>query len=255
MSDGPTKDYDRGFNPREYLAQYYSTAELADDDLAIFQFVKETFKWGGRMFSRAIEVGCGPTVHHAFALAPFVCELHLAEYLPGNLDQVKKWLAREQDAHDWDPLLRGVLAVEGGGDNLEARKQLLRRVVTRTLPCDLRRDDPTGAGGDYDLVASFYTAECIGRTTTEWEAYVGRVLALVKPGGEVLFAAVRNSSGYAVLGRTFTVTPVNESDFARVFSDHGFDTTPDTCVGVPITAWVNEGFDSIVLAHGKKRTS
>lgn len=46
----------------------------------------------GRTYDSAIDIGCGPTVHHAFPLAPFIREIHLADYLPANLAEVRLWL-------------------------------------------------------------------------------------------------------------------------------------------------------------------
>ena len=154
-----TADYQNHFHPREYLRQYYSAAALTDDEAAIFRFLNE--KLAGNSFATSLEFGCGPTVHHAFGLLPFVGELHLAEYLEGNRNEVTRWIKADPDAHDWDPQLRGILEIEARGDDLATRIGQLRGRATKVLPCDLFRDPPLDESGTYDLVASFYTAECL----------------------------------------------------------------------------------------------
>jgi len=245
-----TTDYSH-FDPREYLRQYYTLPEVSDDEAAIFRFIAEKFA-GVPVVDCGLEFGCGPTIHHAFGLANAAREWHLAEYLPGNRDEVQKWLTAAADAHDWDPQLRGILEIEGRPAELESRKALLRERVSELLPCNLFRDPPIDEPRGYDLVTSFFTAECLGGTMAEWETYMARILKLVNPGGTALFAALRNASRYSVLGRWFATTPVNEADFARVFAFNGFDESTIDSRGVPITAWAEEGFDSIVLAYVKK---
>lgn len=251
--DAPA-DYDRTFDPADYLRQFYSAAEVPDDEVAMFRGIAETIGAGGRSFPRAVEVGCGQTLHHAFALAPLVGELHLAEYLPGNRAEARKWLDGGPAAHDWDVYFRGVLAAAGDatGSALDGRKRLLREKVTALLPCDLRAPDPLGPAVGYDLVASFYTAEAIGGTLAEWEAMTGRILDLVNPGGTVFIGAMRECRAYMVLDQSFPSTPVNESDFARVLRKHGFDVPGAEIREVPITAWVDEGFSGVCIVCAQR---
>ena len=39
--------------------------------------------------------GVGPTLHHVFLAAPAASEIHLAEYLPTNLQEIERWLMGE----------------------------------------------------------------------------------------------------------------------------------------------------------------
>lgn len=143
--DAPA-DYDRTFDSADYLRQFYSTPEVSDDEAAMFRGIAETIG-RGRSFPCAVEIGCGPTLHHAFALAPLVGELHLAEYLPGNRTEVRKWLDGDPAAHDWDVYFRGVLAAAGDeiGSALDGRKRSSGRRSPRCclVTCGPRtRSDP-----------------------------------------------------------------------------------------------------------------
>jgi len=123
--------YHQAWDPRAYLRQYYTLETLSEDERANAAFLVRWLRQSGRRFRRALEFGCGPTIHHAAFLVPFVEELHLADYLPANLAEVRKWLDAAADAHDWDAQLSGILAMgqaaTGTADPLQRRKADLRR--------------------------------------------------------------------------------------------------------------------------------
>jgi hypothetical protein len=173
-------EYADHFNPREYLRQYYSLPQLAADDADLFRTLCGWLKQTGRVYPTALDVGCGPTIHNSFALAPYADRIDLADYLPANLVEVEKWLRTDPDAHDWKPLFRGVLEHEGTPlDRLEERTQQYRSKVTQLRHCDLRRASPLGEPAQYDLVTSFFCAECVASDRDEWEMIVGRILDMV----------------------------------------------------------------------------
>lgn len=119
------------WDPQEYLKQYYSQDFIPDDEEAIQQRLVAFLKRSDRTFTRAIDVGCGPTVHLHTALAPYVGELHLADYLPDNLCAVERWLRDTPDAHNWDLKIKHVLELENdypvSQSAIEVRKQLMRQ--------------------------------------------------------------------------------------------------------------------------------
>jgi NNMT/PNMT/TEMT family len=216
--------YRRHFDPRAYLQQYYSLPQLAEDDADLMRALTGWLRESGRTYRDAVDVGCGPTIHNTFAIAEYVEHIDLADFLPGNLAEIRKWL-RGEDAHDWDPLFRGVLACDGQGpEKLAARKELYRSCVRELLHCDLRTDEPLGSARTYDLVTSFFFfAECVASTKEQWRAIMERLLKLVRPGGSVFLATVRNCSRYAVLDGWIPATPVVEEDLTAALIGNGFD--------------------------------
>jgi hypothetical protein len=121
------------------------------------------------------------------------------------------------------------------------------------LHCDLLRDDPLGEPAAYDLVTSFFCAECVTADKAEWQQLIARVLGLVRPGGSVFLATCRDCTRYAVLGRWIPTAPVTERDLDAVRRLHGF--APDTIrVDVfPAPDWAGDGFDSICVARAHCR--
>lgn len=66
------------WRPVEYLKEYCDQVEL-DDQLAI-RFQVEFLRRADRMFPRALEYGCGPTLMRAIAAAAYVKSLDMADH-------------------------------------------------------------------------------------------------------------------------------------------------------------------------------
>ncbi len=257
--------YDTHWNPRDYLRQYYSKPEdiAASDEVAIQRFVTRYLRERGHVFERGLDLGCGPTLHHAVPLVPWVRELHLADYLYVNRAEVEKWLVGRPDAHDWDISIRLTLETEATNDvdvnaarkgepiseaAVEARKMQMRSRITTVTACDLRQNDPLGDGMTYDLVTSFYCAECVQGTHSTWREYMRNLLHLVAPGGVFITSALCGATRYAVLGQDFPVTTIGADDLATVFVEEGFDPASLDIQVVSVPEFAAEGFDRILIA-------
>jgi hypothetical protein len=247
--------YESSFDPTAYLRQYYSLPKLAADDETLFRNLCGWLRRTGRIYRNALDIGCGPTIHNSFALAPFAERIDLADYLDANLNEIRKWLECRPDAHDWDNLFRGVLECEETGANeLENRKRLYRSRVANLLHCDLRSADPIGRSDGYELVTSFFCPECVASSKDEWRAMMTEILRLVRPGGAVFFAAIRDAAHYEVLGKRFESTRIVESDYVDMLRTAGFRSDAIAAEAVPAPDWKDDGFDQILLVHATKDT-
>lgn len=239
MTSSPADIYDRLWDSREYLRQYYATPEVADDETANIAFARRQFANADRAFPRAIEVGCGPTLHHAMLLAPYIGRLDLADYVPDNLAEIRKSLDGAPDAHDWSVYLQGM--IEPGGASAEELWALVKARVGELRQMDIRSPQ----AGAYDLVASYYTAECVAGTQDEWRQCLATLAGLVAPGGVLLLGVVRHCRAYNVCGQVFPATYVDERDFATVLPTLGFDADTLVIEVAPVAEWIDQGFDSI----------
>lgn len=250
--------YDQLWNPREYLRQYYSQDFIPDDEEAIYQRLIAYLQGKGRMFARALDFGCGPTVHHLTPLAPWVEEIHLADYLPSNLQEVGKWLRAEPGAHDWDNKIRRGLEIETQGDvseaAIEARKHLLRSKVTALKPCDVRQPQPLGDGTVYDLVLSAYCVDAATDSRDEWRRLMGNLLTPCAQGGTVVLLSARRARRDQVDDKFFPEASVDETDIAAALVAAGFDLLQTQIEAVPTRTWAELTFDSIVIAIATKRS-
>lgn len=247
--------FETEWQPRAYLAEYYSDVE--PDEQRTITFFVDAFRKIAPGQSVLI-FGVGPTLHHVFLAVDKAAEIHLAEYLPANLHEIERWLARDPSAHDWSPFVRYTLQCEGIAAPTESqvveRQELARAKITRLLPADLRQPYCLGAGGadPYGIVISAYCADSVTANLTQWHIFMQRIGALVRPGGMLLTAALRRTRGYRVGGKLFPSADVGEADLRaalELYCDHG-----DLIVEVGDLGALNaKGYASILLAHGRRR--
>jgi NNMT/PNMT/TEMT family len=247
--------FETDWTPRAYLADYYSAVE-PDERRTIAFFVDAMKRCAAG--EPMLVFGVGPTLHHVFLAAGTASELHLADYLPMNLREIERWIARDADAHDWRPFVRYTLACEGRASPTEAdiaqREELTRARIARLLQADIRRADPLGAGGTppYATVISAYCVDSATADRAAWRTYMRRLADLVRPGGTLILAALRRCRGYVVGGRTFPSADVDEHDLraALELCCRPEDISLDVC---ELAGTDSKGYASIVLACGRRR--
>src|SRR5689334_5910567 len=99
------------WRPAEYLQEYCHQVELDDQEAIRFQI--EFLRRAGRIFPRALEYGCGPTLMRAIAAASYVESLDMADHLDVNLRHVRRWASGDPQADDWSRFTEYVLRCEG----------------------------------------------------------------------------------------------------------------------------------------------
>lgn len=257
MPEATADRYQASWSPRHYLEQYYSTG-ASRDDVAQARFAVDQLRKLSAPLREALEVGCGPTLHHAFSLAPFVDHITLADYLPSNLEEARRWIDGDPRAFDWDLSMTGTLVAELDVDAdvavrlLPERQRLLRARIRDYAAVDMLRDPPLCEPRTFDLVASYYCLEALGLDLDGWRDSMRRLAALVAPGGALLLGAMRNAPIYRVFEQEYPVTRVNEDHFARMLPELGFEAT-SVCVEVAqVPEFADEGFDSVCCVFGVK---
>jgi hypothetical protein len=259
MAIGPaapnTHDGWNAWDPGTYLREYHSA--VAQAEMETLAFLAVTME-GLEGFPTLLEVGCGPTVHHVMGATPYVSMIHMADYLPANLREVRRWLDRDEGAHDWRAFTREALLAEGVPDPTHGavrdREDDLRARVAALLPCDLSQPRPLGPGLDitYEAVVSCYCGDAATADRATWERYMQNLFSLVQPGGAAFVTALRSCTGYRVGDRRFPAANITQDDLARVFFANGF---------YPQTLWIIErevpdhaaqGYEGLLLAVGVK---
>ena len=245
-------DYTK-WSPADYLAQYYSTLAVPEDEKGILQFVLNFLLEKKQKFSEMLEVGCGPTIHHILPFVPYVGRFYMADYLESNLQEIRKWVSNSPEAHNWTPYLSGVLALEGNTSKLALRKREreLRKKIAGLLTCDALETNPLGWTTEFPLVSSFYCLECLGRDKDQWRQAMQNVASLVASGGYIILSALRNADKYIVCGREFPTTHIDENEMWETLIVCGF--RPETInIHVCPCEWADEGFSSIIVCSAQK---
>jgi nicotinamide N-methyltransferase len=243
---------------RNYLSTYYCEPPTADEQAVLSFLIRHYPRISGQPC--AIEIGCGPTVHHVLPLAPFVSEIHMADYLPDNLQQVQRWRDEAPDAHSWHHYTSLTLKFEGR-DHSEAeilqRERETKGKISSLLPCDLKSDSPLGTARQYAAVASFYCAENIGITKDEWFKVMKRLANLTAPGGYLFLSALGETNFYVVKspdGREHSLPSfyLTEQDFREVLPELGFNKRETVVESKKLRGQEREGVNGVILVAALK---
>jgi hypothetical protein len=244
--------FDADWRPREYLADYYALVE--PDEIETIAYFVEAMKRvePGRPI---LLFGVGPTLHHVFLAAGKASELHLADYLPANLDEIRRWVARDPAAHDWSAFVRYTLQCEGiaapTDADVERREDLTRARITRLLTADAALADPLGEPARYATVISAYCADSATADHATWATFMRHIGGLVEPGGTFITSALRSCRHYVVGGKRFPGADVDELDVRAVLARR-FDAAVEART---VAGHAAQGYDGIVLATGRRRSA
>jgi NNMT/PNMT/TEMT family protein len=240
--------FDTDWVPRDYLADYYSVVE--PDEQETIAFFVEAMK-DAELGKPVLFFGTGPTLHHVFLAAPSASEIHLADYLPANLQEIERWRTRDPAAHDWRAFVRYTLKCEGlrapTDEEITQREELTRSKITRLLQVDARR--PVPLDQPYATVISAYCADSATDDRATWETLMANIIGLVGPGGLFITAALRGCRSYLVGDKRFPSANVDEHDMRHVLAA-GF--SPRVHVR-HLQGHEAQGYSSVVLADARRR--
>nr|CAA9294624.1 hypothetical protein AVDCRST_MAG63-4677 [uncultured Armatimonadetes bacterium] len=241
------------WEPKAYLAEYYQ--EVMPDERFAMEFLVESLRGPGAV-PVALDFGCGPTVHHLFPLVPKVGEIHLAEYLSGNREEVRRWLDGGS-CHDWRPFALETLRLEGGAcggaapraADAQRRESETRRRVTEVVFADAGDENPLGPErrGFYPLVTTHYCAEGATHEKETWRRYMRNIASLVRPGGTLILSACGAADHYTVGEHRFPCAGVTGEDVLGSLREHGFVDVDLRVRSVPDHS--EQGYGSVIFAR------
>ena len=243
--------FDADWVPADYLAGYYRTVE--PDEVATIAFFVDAMRHAERD-QPVLFFGVGPTLHHVFAAAEIASEIHLGDYLPANLAEIRRWMDREPGAHDWRPFVRYTLQCEGiscpTDEEMAAREDLTRSKITELVRVDARHPRPVDRR--YPTVISPYCADSATDDRTTWELFMRHITGLVQPGGLFITAALRRCRGYTIAGKTFPGADVDEHDLRTVLRPE-FEPLDDSIAVRHTSQDTTHGYSAILLCRARRR--
>lgn len=242
------------WNPQTYLDHYYTTKKIAEDEIHIYKFILKFLKEHSG-FTEMLDFGAGPTIHHLIPFAEHVKEIHVADYVPANLREIKKWVQGHSRAHNWLPYIEGSLKIEGKPvtrSAIASRTKSLRKSIKGFLKGDLFKSRPILIKKEFSLVASFYCAECATTSKKKWEKGIKNLSHLIKPGGWFIMSALEKSKSYKSGDLSFPSTHIGVTDVQNALRKAGFDMTTSEVHSYPIKQWEGEGFSGIIICKSQK---
>jgi len=242
------------WSPTSYLADYYRFVE--PDEIETIRFISGSSR-RLREPCPILVFGCGPTLHHVFPIAPYASEIHLADLLPENLEEISAWIERRDPFHDWSAFVRYTLQCEGvdepSNDDVVGREELVRHKITRLIQADAGNLDPLGRDhrASYPVVVSCYCADSATDDKSTWRRYLSNISSMVANEGFFITAALRNARYYKVGEKYFPSADVDESDLVTFLHQVLGQEVVVEAHGLPSHEPL--GYTGIALGHAVKR--
>jgi hypothetical protein len=252
MDPGLTMDWAQ-FDPRAYLHEYYG--DVGAENLALLRFLIEAYQDlppGGVL----LDFGGGPTIYPLISAASRVAEIHFSDYLEANLEEVRRWLAADPQAFDWTAFVREALELEFGcacsDSDVAERESEIRKRVTKLMRCDASRMPPIdGLSEQYDILVTNFCAESATADRWQWQASVGNIVSLLKPGGKLIMSALKGATRYAVGSRSFPAVDISEEDLIEQLEESGFPRKGIEVRSIPADHTARE-YTGLILAIAEK---
>jgi len=243
------------WNTGAYLREYYSRVEPTERHT--LAFLHGAIADLPRT-ARALDFGAGPTLHHAITLAGRVGEVHVADLLPQNLREIRRWHMRASDAHDWSGFTRETLRIEGVGAtdaDVSRREALVRHRLTRIVSGDARRRNPLGEGAakSYDCVTTFFCADSATSSLGEWMRFMRNIIGLLAPGGLLVLGALRACEFWRIDDARLPSACIDERHVQFLLDAEGFDRAEQDIRICNVPDQAPHGFDSILLVAARAR--
>ncbi|VDK50264.1 unnamed protein product [Anisakis simplex] len=203
-------DYETHFDPEQYLAHFFSRKALSDGT-RLSLFALPTF---ARMIECEMaedermslcDIGSGPTIYSAICFRSCVKSITLTDYLAKNLDCIDEWMAGNENAFDWTPLISIVTRTEGECpvsekdiSEIESKARSLIR-SGGTYQADITQaflSNKHFMQKQFDIIVSVF---CLESATTDYQTYcqsMSNMLELLRPGGRLILGSVVEDDRY-----------------------------------------------------------
>jgi SAM-dependent methyltransferase len=252
----PVTDYST-WRAEDYFRTYYSEVVLPDEQV-VLRYELEVLRARGREYARAVEYGCGPTLHRAIAAAPQTRHLELADWLPDNLAYVRQWLDAEKPSEDWNRFTDFLLRCEGRVPTrlaIEQREAQTRRAIRALRVSDARWRHPLGpdAEGAFDLLISGFCLDAVSARKDVWARCMRNVLSMLAPGGQLILHALHRCRAYKVGERLFPGANVSVDEMRMALLAADFDPASLDVQVVPTPDNAIYGYAGILVVSGQRK--
>ena len=246
-------EYYTVFDPQNYLETY---CQLDSENKQGLRFLVEVLHRFPKNELLILEFGGGPALYPVAAEAPYAREVHFCDYVPANLDEVRRWLDGDENAFDWQRHIEYVLKLEGNPTDFKAATQRateMRQKVTRLMLCDACSATPLlgRETGPYDLVVARDCTDVAAANVSEWMQVMRNISVLVTPGGWLLVTVTTGASKDTFDDQTsFPCANLSREDVYNGYLAAGYD--PDTFYFEEITLPASIEYSGAIFAIARK---
>ncbi len=241
----------------EYFGTYYAGAVLPDER-RVLAYQLGLLEAQPTPFGRALEYGCGPTLHRAIAASRYALSIDMADRVGCNLAQIRAWLKAGPENTDWNACTRYLLACEGDHEasarRVEGREAHTREVIRELRVSDVRSPDPLGGErrGFYDLIVSGFCIEAVSQDPRVWRECMLNLLSMLCEGGLLILHALAGCSAYRVAERLYPCAELGADDLRECLAANGFVRATIDVAAAPCPENARYGYDSVLMASGRK---
>lgn len=249
-------DYEE-WRAEDYLGTYYAGAVLPDER-RVLAYQLGLLESQPTPFGRALEYGCGPTLHRAIAASRYVMRIDMADRVASNLAQIGAWLKTGPENTEWNVCTRYILACEGEDEasapRIEARETHARKVIRELRLSDARRPDPLAAErrGFYDLIVSGFCIEAVSQDPRVWRECMRNMLSMLSEGGLLILHALAGCSAYRVGERLYPCANLGPDDVRECLAANGLAPETIDVEVVPCPGNARYGYARVLMASGRK---
>lgn len=212
------------FSPENYPAHSVKMLPLLNPILQEMHsiFTSELVK-GGRL----LEVGCGPCMYTAMAASVAFEHIVMADLVPANILEVRKWVDAAPDAKDWTLFAQRLAVIEGHADAECAAAAIISR--TRNAICEVRLCNIAKPGvllgrGEKAKFDAVIACLCLDSGSVDQAAHeraVANLTELIKPGGILIGCGVTGNSTFTVCRKPFSSLNSSEGSIKSSFTKAG----------------------------------
>ena len=239
------------FDAREYLHRYF-TSPSAEDRFTLKFWVEQIRDLPQGV--RVLEYGGGPTLYSVLALARKASSVHFADFVPGALANVRRWVAGDPGAHTWTPYTRYILQLEAApsvNGAVAQREAALRQRMTHITECDARTekmlDDPRRP---YDVIAAHHCLDVAARDLADFKRMVRTLAELLAPNGLFLLSVTTGTTLYTVDGAVFPCLDLTAEEIRESLVEAGIDPQRIYQPSMPVEG---EEYSGVLLSAGWKK--
>jgi hypothetical protein len=242
---------------RDYFDTYYSEVVLPDEQ-AVLAYQIDVMRAARSRFGRALEYGCGPTMHRAIAAAKYAFRIDMADWLADNLTEAREWLCADENAPEWKMFTKYALACEGqprpSAAKVLQREALTRKVVRGLYVSDARLRQPLGPTRDgfYDLIVSGFCIDAISSDRSVWRRCLRNITSMLQPGGTFIIHALHQCRAYKCGERMFPGSNLSIDDMREAMTENGFVPQSIDAQVIPCPDNAQYGYSGILTASARK---
>ncbi|XP_037373135.1 indolethylamine N-methyltransferase-like [Talpa occidentalis] len=221
------EDYQKEFDPKDYLQTYYAfdSGTMAEKEILKFNLENlfQTFSSEGVGGDILIDIGTGPTIYQLLSACGVFREIFATDYTEQNLRELEKWLKKEPGAYDWSPAVQYVCELEGDRSKWQEKEAQLRKKVTRVLKCDVTKLHPLEPAQvpAADCVLTLLALESACPTVDSYRAAIRGLAGLLKPGGHLVTMVALRCQSYMVGPKKFFALYLEKETVEKAVQDAG----------------------------------